>query len=171
MTGVPNVPLHLAGRPTVGGLVVPWITPTTVAGLHLFGKITAIVQRRCLAERRCQVCGQRLGDLAVLFARDSDLTYQCAPEPATCPPCHAYSARACPMLSGRRSHYRAGEHPALAGTVSDDAHLRQGAPAELWSAVWVREYDVTVHPAVSGALVASWAVHPPARIRRLPAAG
>lgn len=166
----PHIPVDLVRRALSSGLVVPWITPATAAGVHLFGKISDLSQYVCLSEDRCQVCGRPLPDRAVLFARESDLAYQCTAEPATCPPCAAYSARACPMLAGRRSHYRASEHPALAGVPeAADQVLRQAAPAERWYAVWVRQYDVIAHPAQPGTLAASWRRIPPLRIRPLSA--
>ncbi|QGN47995.1 hypothetical protein GKC29_14845 [Micromonospora sp. WMMC415] len=96
MTATHDIPVHLAGRPRTGGLVVPWSTPATSTKLHLFGKLTDLSQYRCLTRTLCQVCGNRLGQLAVLFARESDLTCQCT-APAVCPPCASYSSRACPM--------------------------------------------------------------------------
>ncbi|GIF69347.1 hypothetical protein Ais01nite_73820 [Asanoa ishikariensis] len=168
MPDQPDIPVHLAGRQRQGGLVVPWITPA-VGGVHLFGTVIASAQRACLHGRLCQVCGQRLPGRSVLFARAADLRNRCTVEPATCPACAAYSTRACPMLSRRRDHYRASGHPALAGLPpSDDARLRQAAPAEPWFAVWVRDYDVRVHPARTGLLAASWARIPPLTIRPLP---
>ncbi|NMO57885.1 hypothetical protein HH310_42825 [Actinoplanes sp. TBRC 11911] len=172
-TGVPTspgIPEHLVTRPCAGGLVVPWITPVTSTGLYLFGKISHLAQVQCLLRRLCQVCGRRLATPAVLFARSNDLANGCTAEPALCVPCAAYSARACPMLSGRRAHYRAGEHPALAGIpVSIDQALRQGSPAGSWFAVWIRDYDVIPHPAEPDTLAASWQRILPLRIQPLTA--
>ena len=169
MTAMPDVPVHLQDRPRSGGLVVPWITPATHNGLYLFGKITDLAQYRCLTGRLCQVCSRHLDARAVLFARESDLAYACASEPAVCPPCAAYSARACPMLAGRRVRYRGSEHPTLAGIpLAADQLLRQSAPAEPWYAVWVDAYDVISHPAQPGTLAASWRRFPPLRIRPVP---
>lgn len=170
MTGIPDVPVHLAGRPRSGGLVVPSITPVTAEGVPLFGKIGDLSQYRFLHGRGCQVCGRRLPGRAVLLARHTDLSYQCTAEPALCPPCAAYSVRACPMLAGRRARYRATEHPALPDPAGADL-LRLGAPAEPWYAVWVAGYDVVEHPARPGVLAASWQRIRPLRIRPLPAAG
>jgi len=157
----PAHPVHLAHRPRVGGLVVPWITPQ-INGQYLFGKLTDLSQRRCLLQYRCQICGDRLPERAILFARSSDLDWMCTPEPATCPPCAWYSAMACPMLSGRMRQYRASQHPAA---------LRLGAVAESWYAVWVRWYDVVDHPAKPDTMAASWMRIPPLRIRPVPVRG
>jgi len=170
VTATPDIPAHLAGRPRSGGLVVPWITPAAPGGRYLFGTVTGLVQYQCLLRRLCQVCGWRLGARAVLFARESDLVHQCTAEPAVCPPCAAYSRRACPMLAGRRHQYRASDHPALAGLpAAPDRLLRQAAPAEPWYAVWIRSFDVIDHPAQPGTLAASWQRMPPLRVRPLPA--
>ncbi|GAA1577522.1 hypothetical protein GCM10009827_119170 [Dactylosporangium maewongense] len=172
MTTPPVVPPHLLDRPVAGGLVVPWITPVTAGGVYLFGSLAAASQRQCLHEQRCQICGRPLPDEAVLFARRSDLRLRCTSEPATCPPCAAYSAQACPMLSGARSTYRTATHPALAGTPDDgQRHLRQGAPAERWHAVHVQEYDVIRHPRWPQTLAASWGRIPPVRIDAVPVTG
>ncbi|MDG6104026.1 hypothetical protein Daura_23100 [Dactylosporangium aurantiacum] len=165
MTTPPAVPPHLLDRPLAGGLVVPWITPVTNAGVSLFGNIAEANQHRCLRERRCQICGRHLPDTAVLFARRSDLLLQCTSEPATCPPCAVYSARACPMLSGARTTYRSGTHPALADAPADpQRRLRQSAAAERWFAVHVQQYTVIRHPEVPDTLAASWRRIPPLRI-------
>src|SRR5947208_573753 len=80
--GQPPVPAHLAGRPTVGGLVVPAITPRTLDGRYLFGKLGDLTQQRCLRGYRCGVCATALPDKAVFFARPTDLFWQCTSEPA-----------------------------------------------------------------------------------------
>ncbi|EXG81980.1 hypothetical protein [Cryptosporangium arvum] len=162
----PDIPAHLVGCPRSGGLVVPWVTPSTREGIALFGQLTDLAVAVCLLEECCQICGNRLLDRAVLFARESDLRLQCTPEPPVCPPCAAYSIRACPMLAGSQTHYRATTHPALAGTPpTTGALLRQGASAEPWHAVWVRIYDVINHPILPETLAASWRRIPPLRIR------
>jgi hypothetical protein len=162
---------HLAGRPHAGGLVVPWITPH-LNGQYLFGTLTDLTQRHCLRQYRCQVCGQRLPERAVLFARTSDLDWMCTPEPATCPPCAWYSTRACPMLSGRIRQYRASQHPAVAGIpLPGSEALRLGASAESWYAVWVAWFDIIDHPAKPDTLAASWKRIPPLRIRPVPIDG
>lgn len=165
----PPVPAHLSSRPTVGGLVVPVITPRALDGRYLFGKLGDLTQQRCLRRYRCGVCGNPLRDKAVVFARPADLFWQCTSEPAVCPPCAAYSTSACPMLAGRMDRYRATQHPALAGIpVADGEDLRRGAPVEPWFAVWIRGYTVVEHPAKPGTLAASWAIIPPLRIRPVP---
>ena len=168
---VPPIPVHLAALPTVGGLVVPRITPQAVSGQYLFGNLSDVAQRRFLLGYRCQICGKPLPRRAVLFARTSDLLLMCTSEPAACPPCAHYSAQACPMLNGHLRHYRAGPHPARTGLPPTRQELaRQGAPAESWFAVWVHDYTVIDHPARPGTLAASWRNGLPLRVRPVPQA-
>jgi hypothetical protein len=163
---VPPIPVHLAGLPTVGGLVVPRITPQAVSGQYLFGNLSDVAQRRFLLGHRCQICASRLPRRAILFARTSDLLLMCTSEPATCPPCARYSALACPMLTGQMRHYRAGPHPALTGQPPTGQELaRHGAPAESWYAVWIEAYTVINHPVRPDTLAASWRDTVPVRIR------
>lgn len=167
---VPPIPVHLVALPSVGGLVVPRITPRARSGQYLFGNLSDVAQRRFLLARRCQICGSALPRPAVLFARTSDLLLMCTSEPATCPPCAHYSALACPMLNGQLRHYRAGPHPALTGQPPTNQQLaRQGAPAESWYAIWVRSYTVIDHPVRSGTFAASWREDQPLRVRPVPA--
>jgi hypothetical protein len=102
---VPPVPAWLAHRPTIGGLVVPFITPRTDDGRHLFGGVDPHRQRRCLTGRLCGVCGRALveqpGDRLILLMRLSDLPHQRTSEPALDPVCAAYTQTACPMVDLR----------------------------------------------------------------------
>lgn len=167
-SNVPPIPVHLVALPTVGGLVVPRITPQAVSGRYLFGNLSDLAQRRFLIGYRCQVCGNLLARRAVLFARTSDLLLMCTSEPATCPPCAHYSTLACPMLAGQMRRYRSSQHPALIGLPPlEQQRARQGAAAESWYALWVATYTVIDHPACPGTLAASWADDPPLRIRAL----
>jgi hypothetical protein len=78
---IPNIPLQLAGRPTIGGLVVPWITARTPDGRYRFGAIDLDRHNRALTDRICQTCGARLGARIVFAMRDSDLRLLTSPEP------------------------------------------------------------------------------------------
>jgi hypothetical protein len=82
---VPPIPLSLQHLPTVGGLVVPWITPRTAAGRCLFGSVDRDRMGRALVNRWCGVCGRPLEHRAVLMMRLSDLPRQCTSEPALHP--------------------------------------------------------------------------------------
>lgn len=165
----PPIPDWLSHRPTVAGLVVPWITPRTPDGRYLFGGIDATLTERALRQRRCGVCGRDLDDRLVLMMRLSDLPRMCTAEPALHPVCAYYTARACPMINGRLTNYRSS--PVLPDTVTycdgmDQASLEQdarsGAPAEPWFAVWLGDYHLAE---IAGYLAASYAGTRPLRIR------
>ncbi len=161
-----DIPLHLQHRPTSSGLVVPVATPRTVDGRYLFGLLEDHRQRTLLIERRCQICGRPHGDRLILFARPVDLRQRCTSEPGLCPPCAAYSSRACPMLAGRLHQYRDRPRTDEPETPdSPDTARRRGHAADAWYAVWLDDYQVTPHPARPEVLAASWRHHPPRAIR------
>ncbi|MEU4427688.1 hypothetical protein AB0F81_44290 [Actinoplanes sp. NPDC024001] len=166
----PDIPAHLRHRPTSGGLVVPVPTPRGADGTRQFGLLARHWQQHLLRHRLCQICGRRLTGRLILFARPADLQLRCTSEPAVCPPCAAYSMRACPMLSGRLEHYRRRARTGVAGVpAGTGGALRAGAPAEAWYAVWLGGYDVAAHPVRGDVLAACWWRHPPLRIRPVPA--
>ncbi|MEU0509286.1 hypothetical protein [Amycolatopsis sp. NPDC006125] len=58
---VPPIPWSVQHLPTVGGLVMPWITPRTADGRYLFGSVDRDRVGRALVNRWCGVCGRPLG--------------------------------------------------------------------------------------------------------------
>lgn len=164
---LPPIPTSLQHLPTLGGLVVPWITARTADGRFLFGAIDCDRMGRALLNRWCGVCGQPLVHRAVLMLRLSDLPRQCTSEPALHPWCADYSSKACPMIAGRVDHYRASA-PRLDPTMQSapDTAARSGSAAEPWFAVWIARYHVIVD---HGNLAASYAGIPPLRIRPITA--
>lgn len=176
----PPIPARLAHRPTVGGLVVPWITVQHADGGAALGAVHASRQDLCVRKRLCQIDGQPLGSRIVLFARQSDLDRRFVAEPGLHPECADYSARACPMLAGRMDHYRtaprnlAGKPCAVpgcdcAGWVAHDDpddSARVGHSAERFFAVWIHadQYRVAVDSSSGG--LAGVAIPPdPLRVR------
>lgn len=162
---VPSIPEYLRHVPTAGGLVIPWITMTGDRGQLLLGAIDTVKQRRCLVERRCQVCARELGGRLVLLLRDRDLERRCTSEPGMHPICAAYTQRACPMVAGQMTHYRR----SLVKISEDRAHgahaeSRLGRPAEPWFAVWLNDYKV-IADREAGTLAASFADIEPLKIR------
>jgi len=159
---IPAIPVALADQPTLGGLVVPWIT-SRAGGRFLFGAIDVDRTQWALINRRCGVCGRPLQDRLVLLARQSDLPRERVGEPALHPVCATYTMDACPMVAGRLEQYRASPVPLAPGMVrASDSALRAGADAEPWFAVWLRRYTVVVD---HGGLAASYAGDTPLRIR------
>jgi hypothetical protein len=159
----PPIPAALAHLPTVGGLIVPWVTPRPADGRFLLGAVDATKTRTAIHRRLCGVCGSALADRLVLLVRESDLARFASTEPAVHPLCAAYTTAACPMVTGRRSHYRTHAHKIDENAVHGaDIDHRLGATAEAWHAVWLTRYDVVTlhgHPA------ACWLLAPPLSIR------
>ncbi|MFJ6138898.1 cell envelope biogenesis protein OmpA [Kitasatospora sp. NPDC092286] len=155
MTTQLPVPIRCAGRPTLGGLVVPWIT-LHAGGRYLFGALDKDRRERALAERRCQVCGQSFDERICLAVRPADIRVGYTGEPGMHPECLAYSVRACPMLSGEATRYRA--TPASSGLpgVAEAGHgPRAGRPADAFDAWWITpsSYRVKTDPEHAGQLL------------------
>jgi len=166
---VPPIPVRLAHRPTIGGLVVPFISPRTHDGRYLFGGVDPLRQWQCLTGRRCSVCGRPLveqpGDRLILLMRLSDLPHRRTGEPGLDPVCAAYTQAACPMIAGRLTHYRSTPMRLGAGMApAADEAARLGAAAEPWFAVWLTRYDTVIDPR-NGQPAASYAGIRPWRIR------
>lgn len=168
---VPPVPVYLTHRPTIAGLVVPYVTAQAADGRFLFGAIDPRRLIHCLAGFRCQVCGRRLERPVVLLMRRRDLTRQCVSEPACHPVCAAYTTRACPMVAGRMGHYRSTPvRLAEQMTHAADTAARLGQPAEVWYAVWLDGYHTIIDP-INGLPAASFAGTRPRRVRRITPTG
>ncbi len=153
------VPQHLSDRPTQGGLVVPWISVELANGSFDLGNMHNTRVNTCFIRRLCQICGERIGDLAVFFLSTNGLEDMVAGEPPLHPECAAYSKRACPMVAGQMNHYR--KTPTrtqghvgktcptpgcdCGGWVSTPGNGQNaGRPAEAWHMVWCNDYDITV---------------------------
>lgn len=144
------IPVRLHDRPLLAGLVVPWITARTLDGRYRFGAVDADRAVWALDRRWCQICGQPLGSRFVFAMRDRDIDRGLAAEAAMHPECFHYSTNACPMLAGRMDHYRSTGHGQLFAGVGivlgDPGSLRAGQAAELWNAVWARDFTVITDP-------------------------
>lgn len=66
--------------------------------------------------------------------------------------------------AGRMTHYRATARNLPNLTDISPNNLRLGAPADLWFAVWLADYQVLTDPE-TGALAASWERTEPLRVR------
>jgi hypothetical protein len=163
----PPIPVYLSQFPTIGGLVVPFITLQHRNGKAALGLVDANRVERCLRERRCGVCGSIFSDRVVFLMREVDLVRGCSNEPGLCPPCAAYTERACPMVGGYMAYYRQKVSPFVLRKCDDDQCLcrlwtppeessaRPGSPAERWFALWTLRYDLIRDP--QGRLAAGFA--------------
>jgi hypothetical protein len=87
--GVPPIPVHLANSPTVGGMVVPYITLRHRNGTAALGLVDYNRMVQCFREHRCGVCGEPIRDRLVFLMRRLDLIRCRSAEPGLCPPCAA----------------------------------------------------------------------------------
>jgi hypothetical protein len=148
----PSIPVHLMQFPTIGGLVVPFVTLQHRNGQAALGLVDASRVESCLREYRCGVCGQVIYGRMVFLMREIDLARKRSSEPALCPPCAAYTQNACPMVGGYMAHYRREIAPFVLKQCHDDQCLcrlwavpdassaRLGALAEQWYALWTLHY-------------------------------
>lgn len=153
MADRPPIPATCASRPTIGGLVVPYVNVRLRDGGVDFRSADNQRYEQVWRHTLCQTCGGRLGDLAVFFGGTRQVTNGRFDEPHVCPPCAVYVSRACPMVAGRRAAYAHG--PKLAdghrGQMCGDTGCEcmgwvetvkgdqgGGAPAHPWYAVYVR---------------------------------
>jgi hypothetical protein len=148
---VPPIPIHLADFPTVGGLVVPYITLRHRNGAAALGLVDYKRMVRCFEEHRCGVCGEVVEGRMVFLMRFLDLIRGRSAEPGLCPPCASYTMAACPMVGGRMAHYRQSVSPFLDRRCGDPEcectqwtstpqPQRYGHSAEQWFALWTVAY-------------------------------
>lgn len=173
----PPIPLRLAGRPTVGGLVVPAVS-VVAAGRPVLGAVHHSKAMRCITDYLCQACDQLLTWPIVVIVSNSGLEQCYSSEAALHPECAHYSTRACPFLNGHRDAYRTpdrhiGEGCDIPGcdcggwsfTDADRDADRRGELAERWWSVWLNQpYAVAVNDRreVHGL---SWRDIEPAKVR------
>jgi len=150
----PPIPVHLTQFPTAGGLVIPFITLQHRNGRAALGLVDAKRMELCLRERRCSVCGSVIVGRMVFLMRQIDLHRKCSNEPALCPPCAAYTQKACPMIAGHMAHYQRSlsSFPTrICGDPSCECALwappdasspRLGTQADQWYALWTLQYDI-----------------------------
>jgi hypothetical protein len=150
----PPIPVHLAEFPTIGGLVVPYTTLRHRNGNAALGLVDGVRVEHCLHEQRCGVCAGVISGRMVFLVRAVDLVRKCSTEPALCPPCAAYTIKACPMVRGFMEHYRktvpsfvsrqCGDErcPCWAWAPPNPSTARYGDTADKWYALWTLQYQV-----------------------------
>lgn len=153
-TIVPAIPGSCAHRPTVGGVVAPFVNIRLADGGVDFRSPDTKRYTMCWTNNLCQTCGDPLGLTAVLFGGPRQLASLRFDEPPLCPPCAVYASQACPMVAGRQARYADRERLAetkrghvcptadcaCGGFVASDpdAYDASGEPAHDWYAVYVR---------------------------------
>jgi hypothetical protein len=157
----PPIPASLEERPTVGGLVVPWVNVELADGGVDFRAQHHSRAIACWTQGLCQVCGNALRRPLVLLCtadRLKNLVFDA--EPPLHPECCVYTSHACPMIGGRQTHYRAGDAVSegargqecadpgcdCGGWVATPAQpgdrSKRGTPAHPWYAVYATGYEL-----------------------------
>lgn len=159
----PPIPATCADRPTVGGLVAPFVNIRLADGGVDFRSPHTATYERCWREGLCQTCGNPIGPLAVFFGGPRQVRNRRFDEPPLCPPCAVYASRACPMVAGRMPRYA--DRQRLSETdrghvcpdagctcggykaADPDSYDASGDPAHDWFAVYVRAggWQLTAH--------------------------
>ncbi len=183
MTGEvrPPIPVQLADRPTVGGLVIPWVALRLADGGVDFRRQDLRRAERCWREQLCQICGEPIGGPIVLFGGAEAVEERLFHEPPMDPVCARYVQVACPMVAGRMARYASGPSVAegprgktcptpgcgCAGLVHAEAAVpgEPGRPAHAWYAVWTRGYRCALRP--DGSLYGGALTGEPLRVRHL----
>jgi hypothetical protein len=160
------IPASCAHRPTVGGVVQPWINVQLADGGVDFRSSHNATYERCWTKNLCQVCGNPTGHPAVLFGGPNQLASGHFDEPPLCVPCAMYASHACPMVAGRQPRYadreRLSEGRRGQTCPDPDCHCggwtpadpnqtdSGGDPAHEWYAVYIDPacYAVTANKAV-----------------------
>ncbi|WP_051712208.1 hypothetical protein [Streptomyces sp. NRRL S-350] len=148
MSNRPPIPLRCLHLGRVAGLAVPWITtqdePMFAGALMparraVFGGVSRERRDHVVLHRLCQVCGRGLERRAVYIVRPVDVAEGWTAEPALHPECAGYAAKACPILSGEKSHYRAS--PLVMDRLVDDWSQTHGPKESQHDGAPVHEYN------------------------------
>lgn len=157
MTTAPPIPATCAHRPTVGGLVAPYVNVRLADGGVDFRSQHDAKTQECFRERLCQVCSKPLTHPIVFLGGPTQLDTLQFVEPPLHPECANYTSHACPMVAGRLEHF-ATRAPLADGHRGDKCFDpdcdcggwiptpgsaeggRDGAPAHDWYAFFVSDY-------------------------------
>ena len=173
----PPIPVRLAHRPTVGGLVQPWVNVVLADGGVDFRQTRGKQWRDAWTKRLCQVDGHPHGELMVFLGGPNQIAEGgFFDEPPLHPECAAYAMRACPMISGRMSHYRSAPSVtegkrgqacdvpgcdcggfvateqvlhgdgSVTNRLAEEQARSGGEPAHAWYAVTARSYRLAMTP-------------------------
>lgn len=161
MTVHPPIPATCEHRPTIGGLVIPWVNVQLADGGVDFRSRHEIRAQQCWLNGICQVCATPIGNLIVLIGGPEQIVTLQFDEPPLHPECAAYVSNACPMIAGRLERFASG--PPLAArqrggqcpepgcdcggwvpTPDVSGGGREGTPAHDWYAFYVSGYALGV---------------------------
>lgn len=103
---VPPIPAACAHRPTIGGLVRPWVNVELADGGLDFRSQHRARAELAITKQLCQVCGRPLHRPNILLGGPDQLRTLTFSEPPLHAECAVYTSYACPMVAGRMDHVR-----------------------------------------------------------------
>lgn len=129
--GLPPVPWRLRHRPVERGYPVPWFA-AQVQGVWDFRVVDGNKLTQAITERRCWVCGVKLGGYLAFPIGPMCTINRTISEPPSHRECAEWSIQACPFLTQQESRRRTAGLPEEATEPAGVGILRQPGVVCLW---------------------------------------
>lgn len=159
----PPIPATCEHRPTIAGVVIPWVNVQLADGGVDFRAQHDSRAQRSYTQGICQVCATRIERPPFVFIGGPEqLAKLQFGEPPLHPECAVYVSRACPMVAGRlerfasRDSISAGRRGQTCPDPGCDCggwiptpgspQNTDGAPAHDWYAVYASGYSLGITP-------------------------
>lgn len=160
MAEAPPIPARCAGRPTVGGRVIPWINVRLADGGVDFRAQHNARLKLALTEGLCQVCSEPLTSPFVLLGGPQSLRNLIFDEPPLHPECAVYTSHACPVVNGTATTLPTGQKLSegrrgavcvvegcnCGGWIPNDDGRQHTTEPHPWFAVYTHGFQVAVSP-------------------------
>ncbi|WP_292974996.1 hypothetical protein [Mycobacterium sp.] len=156
----PPIPATCEQRPTIGGVVIPWVNVQLADGGVDFRSQHESRAQTCWTQGICQMCATPIGHPIVLLGGPEQVAKLQFDEPPLHPECAVYATLACPMVAGRLERFAdrelvsAGQRGAACTVPGCDCGgwvptpglepATGGRPAHPWYAVYVSGYSLGV---------------------------
>lgn len=157
----PPIPATCESRPTIGGLVIPWVNVQLADGGVDFRSQHESRAQRCWMEGLCQLCGKYMARPIVFLGGPRQVAALQFDEPHLHAECAVYASQACPMVGGRLDRYadRDTTTDGHRGKTCSDPECNCGGwvrtpglnpspggdPAHDWYAVYVSGFQLAVN--------------------------
>lgn len=129
---LPPLPPRLRRRPVQRGYPVPWFVARLDDGSYEFRVADGKKAAQAVKERRCWVCGDRLGGYLAFPIGPMCAITRTTAEPPSHRECALWSAQACPFLNQQMSRRREGGLPEAATAPAGEMLRRQAGAVAVW---------------------------------------